>query len=244
MRSSMCVVSVVMVPAPGWRGFAVTRIVRRQLTLSAAILGCTGGRFYRAVTGRVSAAVERAREDRMAQSAKEAPKAYRRSEDAAAHVGGLRSQGSASPGPPAGPGRRVIEDLGETECLRLLGAGRVGRLAYTGRQGLTVLPVVYKLHEGSIIFHTVEGTFTEDDLRTGITHADYQVAFEIDQIDPDARGGWAVLVVGSAHHVDTEAERMSIIKAGADPWPWAEAEAVHLIRVQPRYIHGRRSYPA
>ena len=151
---------------------------------------------------------------------------------------------SAPPSPPGAPGQRVIESLEESECLRMLAAGRVGRLAYTGREGPTVLPVEYRLHEGSVIFHTLQGTFTEDDLRTGIAHADYQVAFEIDQIDPVAQWGWAVLVVGSAHHVDGQAERTSIINAGADPWPWAEAEATHLIQVRPLHIHGRRSYPS
>ena len=150
--------------------------------------------------------------------------------------------GSASPGAPEGSAERVIESLSESECLRLLGAEQVGRLAYTGREGPAVVPIVYKLHEGSIVFHTLQGTFTEADLRTGIAHADYQVAFEIDQIDPDSRGGWAVVVVGAAHHVDTEAERASIIGAGADPWPWPEAEAAHLMRVQPSRITGRLSY--
>jgi nitroimidazol reductase NimA-like FMN-containing flavoprotein (pyridoxamine 5'-phosphate oxidase superfamily) len=150
---------------------------------------------------------------------------------------------SAPPSAPGAPGQRVTESLEESECLRMLAAGRVGRLAYTGREGPTVLPVEYRLHEGSVIFHTLQGTFTDDDLRTGIAHADYQVAFEIDQIDPVAQWGWAVLVVGSAHHVDGQAERASIINAGADPWPWTEAEATPLIQVRPRYIHGRRSYP-
>jgi nitroimidazol reductase NimA-like FMN-containing flavoprotein (pyridoxamine 5'-phosphate oxidase superfamily) len=150
--------------------------------------------------------------------------------------------GATSSTAPGGAAGRVIENMTESECVRLLGAGRVGRLAYTGREGPTVLPIVYKLHEGTIVFHPLQGTFTEQDLRTGIAHADYKVAFEIDQIDPDARGGWAVLVAGSAHHVDTEAERASIISAGADPWPWPEAEAVHLMRVRPLSITGRRSY--
>jgi nitroimidazol reductase NimA-like FMN-containing flavoprotein (pyridoxamine 5'-phosphate oxidase superfamily) len=140
-------------------------------------------------------------------------------------------------------GSRVIENLEESECLRMLAAGQVGRLAYTGREGPTVLPVEYRLHEGSVIFHTLQGTFTEDDLRTGIAHAEYQVAFEIDQIDPIAKWGWAVLVVGSAHHVDGQAERASIINAGAEPGAWTGAEAAHLIQLRPRYIHGRRSYP-
>jgi nitroimidazol reductase NimA-like FMN-containing flavoprotein (pyridoxamine 5'-phosphate oxidase superfamily) len=152
---------------------------------------------------------------------------------------GLGSRGGgASQRPGGGPGPRVPERLDESECLQLLGAGRLGRLAYTGRFGPTVLPVLYKLHERSIVFHTLQDTFTEEDLRTGIAHAEYRVAFEVDQFDPDALEGWTVLVVGSAHHVDTEAERASIISAGADPWP--EAESEHLVRVQPMRIGGRR----
>lgn len=45
---------------------------------------------------------------------------------------------------------------------------------------------------------------------------------------------------GPAHHVDTEAERASIINAGADPWP--EVESEHLVRVQPHRVDGRRSH--
>ena len=134
----------------------------------------------------------------------------------------------------------VVERLGDSECLQLLGAGRVGRLAYTGRYGLTVLPVVYKLHEGSIVFHTFPGTFTEEDLRTGIAYAEYHVAFEIEHIDLEALEGWSVLVTGPAHHVDTEAEHASIINAGAEPWPGAEAE--HLMRVQALRITGLQTY--
>ena len=145
----------------------------------------------------------------------------------------------ASPNPQGGPGRRVVEPLDESECLQLIGAGRIGRLAYTGRYGPTVLPVVYKLHEGSIVFHTFQDTFTEEDLRTGIAYAEYQVAFEIDQFVLEPLDGWTVQVVGPAHHVDTEAERASIISAGAEPWP--EAEYEHLVRVQPTRIGGRRT---
>ncbi len=146
--------------------------------------------------------------------------------------------GGASQRPEGGRGPRVIERLDERECLRLIGAGRLGRLAYTGRFGPTVLPVLYKLHEGAIFFRTVQDTFTEEDLRTGIAHADYQVGFEVDQYDPETLDGWVVLVVGPAHVVDTDAERAPIISAGDDPWP--EAESEHLVRVQPTRIGGRR----
>ena len=88
-----------------------------------------------------------------------------------------------------GPGAGVLERLDESECLQLIGAGRVERLAYTGRFGPTVLPVLYKLHEGSVVFHTLADTFTEEDLRTGIANAEYQVAFEVDQYDPEPSTG-------------------------------------------------------
>ena len=143
--------------------------------------------------------------------------------------------------PEGGPGPRGPERLDERECLQLIGAGRLGRLAYSGRFGPTVLPVRYKLHEGSIVFRTLHDTFTEEDLRTGIAHAEYQVAFEVDQYDPETLDGWVVLVVGPAHHVDTAAERAAIISTGDDPWP--EAGSEHLVRVQPTYISGRRRRP-
>jgi nitroimidazol reductase NimA-like FMN-containing flavoprotein (pyridoxamine 5'-phosphate oxidase superfamily) len=152
---------------------------------------------------------------------------------------GRAGPGSGRGGPQRPEGEpRVLERLDESECLQLIGAGQLGRLAYTGRFGPTVLPVHYKLHEGSVVFQTLQDTFTEEDLRTGIAGAEYQVAFEVDQYDPETLEGWVVLIVGSAHHVDTEAERASIISAGADPWPQAESE--HLVRVQPGRIGGRR----
>ena len=40
----------------------------------------------------------------------------------------IRRSGSAPPSPPGVSGR-VIESLDESECLRLLGGARVGRLA-------------------------------------------------------------------------------------------------------------------
>jgi hypothetical protein len=41
------------------------------------------------------------------------------------------------------------------------------------------------VHEGSIVFRTAQDTCTGEDLRTGIADAEYSVAFEIDQIDPE-----------------------------------------------------------
>jgi nitroimidazol reductase NimA-like FMN-containing flavoprotein (pyridoxamine 5'-phosphate oxidase superfamily) len=149
--------------------------------------------------------------------------------------------GSASDFAPPGAGvssRRVVEHLDEAACLELLSTGRIGRLIYNSRYGPVALPSEYKIHDGSIVFRTYLVTFTEEDLRTGIAYAEYQVVVEVDQIDPDAREAWVVLVRGTAHHMDTEAERASIGNVGLESW--VEGEPEHFIRVVPVSSVGQR----
>jgi nitroimidazol reductase NimA-like FMN-containing flavoprotein (pyridoxamine 5'-phosphate oxidase superfamily) len=148
--------------------------------------------------------------------------------------------GSAPPGPEMGA-RRVVERLDEASCTELLSTGRIARLIYNSRFGPVALPSEYKIHEGSIVFRTYRATFTEEDLRTGIAHAEYQVVVEVDHVDPDAREGWVVLVRGTAHQVDTEADRASISNVGLESWVVGEPE--HFIRVEPISIAGQRIRP-
>lgn len=154
-------------------------------------------------------------------------------------MSGAAPEGSA----PAGAGDaadqgRVLEELDEAECLRLISAGGVGRIAYTGRYGPTVLPVNYKLHQGTIVFRAEQDSATDEDLRTGIANAEYKVAFEIDEFNPSAREGWSVLIQGAAHHVDSEAERASVLEAGVEPWAAGPREL--FLRIIPSRITGRR----
>jgi nitroimidazol reductase NimA-like FMN-containing flavoprotein (pyridoxamine 5'-phosphate oxidase superfamily) len=136
---------------------------------------------------------------------------------------------------------RVMERLGEAECMELLAGAGAGRLVFNSRYGPTALPVVFKVDGGSLVLGTWDPVFDED-LRTGIEHADYQVAVEADQIDLPTREGWIVLVRGAAHHLDTEAERAPFINAGLEPW--VEDVPAHFIRVSPTTIYGVRSHRA
>jgi len=136
---------------------------------------------------------------------------------------------------------RVLEELDEADCLRLISPGGVGRIAFTGRFGPTVLPVNYKLHQGTIVFRTAQDSPTDEDLRTGIAHAEYKVAFEIDDFSQATREGWSVLIQGSLHHVDDESERASVLEAGVEPWAGGERELY--LRVIPSRITGRRVAP-
>lgn len=143
---------------------------------------------------------------------------------------------SAAPGPTVSGG--LAEQLDEAECLRLVASQEVGRIAYNGRYGPTVLPVNYRLFEGSIIFRTRQDSPLDEDLRTGIANAEYKIAFEIDELHPAAREGWSVLIQGSAHHVTSGEERAAVEQAGVSPWPGGPKEL--FMRILPARITGRR----
>ncbi|MGH3171334.1 MAG: pyridoxamine 5'-phosphate oxidase family protein [Trebonia sp.] len=132
---------------------------------------------------------------------------------------------------------RVIEELSEDECLRLISAGGVGRIAFTGRYGPVVLPVNYMLHDQAIVFRTTEHGPLDEDLRTGIEGAEYNVAFEIDELDSSACEGWSVLVQGPAHHV-TEVDQAWAEQAGVVSWAPGSREL--FVRIIPRRTTGRR----
>ncbi len=133
----------------------------------------------------------------------------------------------------------ITEPLDQAGCLRVISAGGVGRIGYSGRFGPTILPVNFALHEQTIVFRTGQHSPMGEDLRTGIADAEYKVAFEIDEISPATKEGWSVLVQGSAHHVDSEAELAAVRQSGVQAWPGGEKEL--FIRTAPARITGRRT---
>ena len=136
---------------------------------------------------------------------------------------------------------RVLEELGEEECLALIAPGGIGRIAYTSRFGPTVLPVNYAMRDGAIFFRTAENGPLDVDLRTGIADADYRVAFEIDSLHLDTKQGWSVLIQGPAHHV-SGTEEETLREVGVEPWAPGPREL--FVRIVPSRITGRRVGPA
>ena len=136
---------------------------------------------------------------------------------------------------------RVIEELDEDESLRLISAGGIGRIAYQSRFGPAVLPVNYKWYDEAVVFRTARHSALDEDLQTGISGGDYEVAFEIDEIDMPGRQGWSVLLQGPAHHIDSEDEREAARKAGVTPWAAGERELY--LRIVPHRVTGRRIRP-
>jgi nitroimidazol reductase NimA-like FMN-containing flavoprotein (pyridoxamine 5'-phosphate oxidase superfamily) len=154
-------------------------------------------------------------------------------------AGRVRGSSPASPDPRSDPTiwDPEVERLDEAECLRLISPGGVGRLGYSGRHGVAVLPVSYRLSEDSIVFRTPLDSPTDEDLRTGIQGAEYKVSFEIDEYTQNADEGWMVFMQGDAHHIESEDDRASAWPRDVQP---SGSAREHFLRITPTAITGRR----
>jgi nitroimidazol reductase NimA-like FMN-containing flavoprotein (pyridoxamine 5'-phosphate oxidase superfamily) len=132
----------------------------------------------------------------------------------------------------------IVEELAEAESLRLIEQAEIGRIGFTSRYGPVIVPVNYKVLNGSVIFRTETGNAIAEDLRTGIADAEYKIAFEIDELNSADRTGWSVLIQGAAHYVDDEGERATVMKAGVEPWVGGDRDVY--LRIKPTAITGRR----
>jgi nitroimidazol reductase NimA-like FMN-containing flavoprotein (pyridoxamine 5'-phosphate oxidase superfamily) len=126
-------------------------------------------------------------------------------------------------------------ELSLADCLDLLDAHHVGRIAILTDTGPVIVPVNYRLVRASdlnwIAFRTRLGGILD---RTSV-----HVAFEVDHIDDASRTGWSVLVRGTLQHVDPGTadfrERFS-------SEPWVVDRDTWMI-IQPYRIEGRRLEP-
>ncbi len=130
-----------------------------------------------------------------------------------------------------------LEHLDHVECLRLLRAQSVGRVAVIVDGHPLVLPVNYRLVETSgltwVALRTRPGNVIE--------RAAMNAAFEIDDIDARHQEGWSVLVRGTLHHVDADA---ADFRERFDPHSWLTDERDAWLVVQPFAITGRRLHAA
>jgi len=131
-----------------------------------------------------------------------------------------------------------LEPFGEAESWKLISAGGVGRIGYSGRYGPTILPVNFMVQDNAIYFRTARHSTMEEDLRTGIAHADYKVAFQIDHFDDVAHAGWSVLVQGDVHPMESDDELALASRAGVESWAAGDRDL--FMRITPTKITGHR----
>jgi uncharacterized protein len=127
-----------------------------------------------------------------------------------------------------------IEELDGRQCVELLSGAEFGRVAVTVHALPAIFPVVYRWIDGEIMFLTGAGTKLSAAL-TGTV-----VAFEVDQLEPAARGGWSVHVVGVARAMGAPATGVAA-EFGRLPWATTTAQ---LAVIRPERITGRRLVPA
>jgi nitroimidazol reductase NimA-like FMN-containing flavoprotein (pyridoxamine 5'-phosphate oxidase superfamily) len=134
------------------------------------------------------------------------------------------------------PHRTAIERIGRDECVRLLAADEVGRLAVNVGRAPTIFPVNYRMDGEAVVFRTDWGTKLDMGRRA-------PVSFEIDGFDRAARTGWSVVVAGRLEEVtEHDAEVFDRVhRLAVDPW--AGGEKSHWVRIVPGLITGRRVGP-
>jgi uncharacterized protein len=128
---------------------------------------------------------------------------------------------------------RSPQVLTRDQCRELLAEHHVGRVAWTAADGLQLLPVSYAFTQGSVFFRTSPYGVLSELVRPS------EVIFEIDELDPDTRTGWSVVVVGRAQAVAEPRDLIHLWTVDGIQ-PWAPGIRTLFIEVTPRQITGRR----
>jgi len=125
-------------------------------------------------------------------------------------------------------GQRTVMPLSMRETIELLERQSVGRLAYVARQDVPdVVPVNYAWEDGAVLIRSGPGPKLQAAQRKDT------VAFEVDEIDAEARTGCSAVVVGKAEVLD-------VGQPSSDVDVWAGGPHHHTIRIRPVRITGRR----
>lgn len=125
-----------------------------------------------------------------------------------------------------------IERIDRDQCLRLLAADEVGRLAVVAGGEAAIFPVNYRLDGEAIVFRTDPGTKLDHGPRS-------RACFEIDHFDRQERAGWSVVVTGRLEEV-TRYDAATFERVQHLPIdPWAGGEKAHRVRLVPERITGR-----
>lgn len=127
---------------------------------------------------------------------------------------------------------RQFEALGRQQCFDLIEAHHLGRVAWQAADRPQILPVTYAMHKGSVYFRTLpDGILSELAQPTS-------VALEVDQLDPQTRSGWSIVLHGRTSAV-SEPDELADLWASDSLVPWAAGNRTLFIRITPERVAGR-----
>jgi len=125
--------------------------------------------------------------------------------------------------------------LDEDECWDFLAKHFLGRVALVHMDDPMVFPVNYALDDRTVVFRTAPGT------KLAMTGAHRPAAFEVDEANETFETGASVMVHGVLGEVTDrdECERLARLPLRQ----WAPGARDHFIRIDPRWVSGRRIAP-
>ena len=126
-------------------------------------------------------------------------------------------------------------ELDRAECVRLLAAASVGRVAVNVPDWPPVIrPVNYLFDDRSqsVLFRSARGSKLHALLRSA------RAAFEIDGTDPDAGTAWSVIIVGVTEEVTNRSEIDRLEGLGLQTW--AAGPDPSWVRIRATTVSGRR----
>ena len=125
-----------------------------------------------------------------------------------------------------------LDPLSAEECETLLANHAFGRVAVWSGDHPAVLPVLYRLLDGDVVFRTAPGE------KLIAATLGQEVVFEIDAVEPARRTGWSVNVVGRAEHIVDHDEKKRAAQLGLEPW--AGDYRNEYMRLRTMRVSGRR----
>ena len=127
-----------------------------------------------------------------------------------------------------------LVDLTARECLELLETRKVGRVAWCGAAGPTVIPVNYVLRDSAVWIRSTPYSMLARE------SAGEQMAFEVDGVDEFTRSGWSVLVRGRAEHRHPRSCRADLPGLGT----WPEGPRPFVLSIDLLEVTGKRLLPS
>lgn len=134
------------------------------------------------------------------------------------------------PAPPVA--RRRVLELDGHRCEELLRTASVGRIAFTTTAGPHIYPVSLHYDDHAVVFRTSSTTLLA---RLAVPQS---VAVLVDDLDPELRSGWTVLLRGRSHAIREPAE---LIRLWAEDslQPWVAGVRTLFIAVSAEHLSGR-----
>lgn len=116
----------------------------------------------------------------------------------------------------------IVHVLSTEECLERLSTASVGRVGYVTAQGLQILPLNYRAHEGSITLST-----TPNGSLSQLAEMGAALTLEVDEHDSSTGLVWSVMVQGTVSKIPRGAAGAPVADDLVDSWPGAQfAEAL------------------